>query len=494
MKKSILTFAAILGFAINNISIAQIPNINWWYNTNDFSAGQATARDIDNDGKYEIVFSCYRNDSTIYALNAENGTLLWKKSTRPSSPGAQGCNDVAPIIYDVDNDGQLDVIVPSSCNPKTFCYDGATGALKWVCNTRGSDSPPTIADIDNDGKAEIIHGEFNGYVICINAENGTVAWEILADGNSWVQTAPTIVDLDNDGQLDFVIGTYNFNTKDSVFAYRGNNQTRMWARAIHGHMYHGTAVDDFDFDGKPELVIGSQNDTLYCLNGENGTVAWKYRGMGGTSWAPVSLGDIDNDGSCDVVFVSNYKVIALSNTGVFKWEYNTPNFSEVFRGVALADITNDNYLDVIFGTNNGKLITLNGNNGSLIWSLDLRAHHGNTLFSLDHAPIVADFDNDDTLDIFIAGGYGDITLTNNFGRAYMVSAGKGKGPNYLMFHRDIRRKSTLCNYVFPNPTDINETEITPMTSLNVFPNPANTQATFRFSNKSNFIQTLIIFN
>jgi len=184
---------------------AQSPTIKWWYDINDASFGQSAAGDIDSDGKMEVVFGCYRNDSSVYALNAEDGSLLWKYNTHPY--GAEGCNDVAPIIYDVDNDDSLEVIVPSSCNPTTFCFNGKTGAVKWQTPTRGSDSPPTIADIDNDGKPEILHGEFEGYVICINAENGSVAWEIPVDLNSWIQTAPTVVDLDTNGQLDFVVAT-----------------------------------------------------------------------------------------------------------------------------------------------------------------------------------------------------------------------------------------------------------------------------------------------
>src|SRR5690606_19532743 len=127
--------------------------------------GQSCAGDIDGDGKLEVVFGCYRNDSSIYALNAEDGSLLWRFN---AAGVAEGCNDVAPLIIDVDGDGQMEVIIPSSCNPKTYCLDGATGNIKWVCNTRGSDSPPTIADIDGDGVLDILHGEFWGYVICIN--------------------------------------------------------------------------------------------------------------------------------------------------------------------------------------------------------------------------------------------------------------------------------------------------------------------------------------
>lgn len=456
---------------------AQTPHVKWWYNTNDFSAGQTSAKDFDGDGKYELVFGCYRNDSSIYALNAENGSLLWKYNA--SAPGNHGCNDVATLVYDVDNDGSQEVIVPGSCNPKTFCFNGNNGTLKWSCVTKGSDSPPTIADIDNDGKPEILHGEFGGWVICINAEDGSVAWEFKVDGNSWVQTAPTIVDLDNNGQLDFVVATWNFNNLDSVFAFRGDNHARLWAYPINSHLYHGTAVSDLDNDGKPELVIGAYNDTLYCFNGENGTIKWKYKG-GGYVGAPASLGDIDNDGICDVVMVGGSKVTALTNNGILKWEYTIPNLGQAFRGVAIADINNDFYKDVVFGSSKGVLYALNGNNGGPIWNIDLRAHHGNPLFELNHAPVIADFDNDDTLDVFIVGGYGtySVNMSGNFGRAYMVSAGKGSGPNWLMFQRDERRQASLCNAVTTG-----ENEIIIEKEIITYPNP--TSDYFYFTNTSN---------
>jgi outer membrane protein assembly factor BamB len=77
---------------------AQSPTIKWWFDTKDASFGQSAAGDIDGDGKLEIVFGCYRNDSSIYALNAEDGSLLWKYNAHGSG---EGCNDVAPVIYPV---------------------------------------------------------------------------------------------------------------------------------------------------------------------------------------------------------------------------------------------------------------------------------------------------------------------------------------------------------------------------------------------------------
>lgn len=469
MKNACILFSKV----IFSIQLFAQTNLNWWYNTNDASFGQSAAADIDGDGKLELVFGCYRNDSSIYALNAENGTLLWKYNAHGA--GAEGCNDVAPLIIDVDNDMQLDVIVPSSCNPKTFCFDGLTGEVKWQCNTKGSDSPPTAADFDNDGKLEILHGEFGGYVICIDAESGEENWEIAVDENSWIQTAPTIVDLDGNGQLDFVVGTWNFYGMDSVYAYRGDTHEVMWTFPIHDYMYHGTAVSDLDSDNKPELVIGSYNDTLYCLNAEDGTLNWKYAGSGGYIGAPASIADIDNDGSCEVVFFSSYQVTALSAEGEFKWQYLIDDYEQAFRGAALSDINNDLYPDVIFGTNGGKVYALNGNSGSKIWEIDLAAHYGDDDFALDHAPLISDFDGDDSLDVFIVGGHAEYPeFENNFGRAYMFTAGKGNGPDWLMFQHDQYRQSSLCS------DDVDQiNEFSHQNQIQVFPNPASNKLTIQ---------------
>lgn len=470
---------------------SQIPVVKWWFNTKDAAFGQSAAGDIDGDGKLEIVFGCYRNDSNVYALNAENGTLLWKYNTHVA--GAEGCNDVAPVIFDVDSDGLPEVIVPSSCNPVTFCFDGRNGEVKWQCKTVGSDSPPTIADIDGDGNPEILHGQFGGYVICIEAKTGSRKWNIPVDTNSWVQTAPTIFDADGDGRFDFVVGTWNLvdRTKSGLYAFRGDTQALLWSYPTGDWMYHGTAVADLDSDGKPEVVAGAYNDTLFCLEAENGAVKWKYDG-GGYIGAPASIADIDNDGVCDVVFVSGNTVAALSNTGVLKWSYAMPVVETAFRGVALADVNNDEFTDVIFGTSGGKLTALHGRNGSVLWSIDLAAHSGISGFGLDHAPIIADFDGDGLLDVFIIGGYTKYPeFQNNRGRAYMLTIGKGNGPDWLMFQHDIRRQSSICGLpataVEEKPKHDNDTIL-------VVSTPPHTSSLLRFANPSGEPHTLIICN
>ncbi|MBE0646040.1 MAG: VCBS repeat-containing protein [Bacteroidetes bacterium] len=426
----------------------QSPQLLWSFDTRDASFGQTAAGDIDNDGRLELVFGCYRNDSSVYALNAEDGSLLWKVETH--TPGGDGCNDVAPVIFDVDNDGSMEVVVPSSCNPTTYCFDGSTGAIKWAAPTRGSDSPPTVADIDGDGKLEILHGEFGGYVICLNAEDGNREWELAVDTHSWIQTAPTLLDADNDGTLDFIVATWNRTAGDTntIRAYRCSDRSLLWSRPLADVTYHGTTVADLDGDGLPELAIGDYSGTLSVLNAEDGSIAWTMPSIGSGHYigAPVSAGDVDGDGYCELIVVSWYKVMALSRSGTRLWEYDIPGYSTAFRGAALADVDGDALPDVIFGTSSGLLVALNGLSGMELWSVDLAAMYGDSRFTLDHAPIVADLDGDDALDVFIVGGYTTYPdFSNNFGRAYALSIGKGMGPDWLMFQHDLQRSASLCS-------------------------------------------------
>jgi len=460
VKSLILLIFAMLT-TISNINAN--PKILWWYDVNDAAFGQTAMGSLNNDGKMNFVFGCYRNDSMIYALNYD-GSLLWKFNGKGKG---EGCNDTAPIIFDIDQDSKPDVIVPSSCNPTTFCFDGATGEVKWAASTRGSDSPPTIADLDGDGLYEVIHGQFGGYVICINGDDGSIKWEIEVDKDSWIQTAPTIVDLDGDGQLDFVVATWHFYEKNKIYAYRGDNQELLWSLPTNDVIYHGTAVADLTKDGKPEIVIGDYSGRLYVLRGEDGSILWTYD-TGMYIGSPAIIGDINGDGECDIVFASGYKVIALDRFGKLIWECIIPNYKTSFRGAILADIDDDSLSDAIFGTSGGLVVALKGTTGQTLWTIDLAAHIGKE-FSIDHAPVLADFTGNGLLDIFIVGGkteYPD--FSNNYGRAYAIEVGKGSGPDWTMFQRDIRRRSSLCE--FNSNTSIRDVK---SNDYIIYPNPAS---------------------
>ncbi len=454
---------AFIPFVITVFS--QQPNILWWFDTDDSAFGQSAMGDIDGDGKPEITFGCYRNDSMVYALNAEDGSLLWKQNTVGFQ---EGCNDVATAIYDVDGDGEMEVIVPSSCNPFTYCFSGIDGSIIWkTLLTSGSDSPPVIADLDGDGLPEVLHGQFGGYVICLDAITGAEKWKIEVDTDSWIQTAPTVVDLNGDGILDIVVATWHFSDNNKVYAYNGKDQSLLWSLPVADVIYHGTAVADILNNGTVQLVIGDYSGTLYLINGADGSLEWTYE-AGGYIGSPVSIADLDGDGACEMVFSSGSSVLALKGDATLLWSFPIPDFGQSFRGAALSDINDDALPDVIFGTDKGRLIALKGNSGQPLINLNLAAHYGKSL-DINHAPVVGDFDQNGILDAFVVGGYTNFPeFQDNYGRGYAVELGQGAGPDWPMFQYDHHRTGSLCPVGSTAIDDVTDAQ-----RLKISPNPVS---------------------
>ncbi len=454
-------------FCIHFIAIAysQTPSIKWWYDVHDECFGNSACADIDHDGKLEVVFSCYRNDSCIYALNLDDGSLLWKVNTG-------GCNDVAPLIFDVDMDDSLEVILPGSCVPKTFCFKGHNGAIEWETYLHGSDSPPTVGDVDNDGKPEILHGNFGGYVTCLNGEDGSIEWDLAVDLNSWIQTAPIILDVDNNGQLDFVVANWNFDTNHRIFCYRGNDQHLIWESNLpNDYMYHGASFADIDADGFMELAIGTYDGTLLVLNAEDGSLKWDYSFTNPFYiGAPTSMADLNNDDLYEIIFIDGDRLGVLDNAGILLWDFDMPSWYTSFRGPAISDVNDDDTLDIVFGTSGGVVHALNGARGNQLWEISLRAHHDSSNYEIDHGPVIADFDGDSILDVFIVGGhatYPDVQF--NYGRGYAISTDGRGGPDWLMFRRDTVRSA--C--VRLDTASIGFNEIVPADhNIEIYPNPS----------------------
>ena len=214
-------------------------------------------------------------------------------------------------------------------------------------------------------------------------------------------------------------------------------------------MYHGCSFADLDEDGRPELVIGSYDSHVYVFNAEDGSLAWQYVAPYYIG-APTSLGDLNNDGHLEVVFVAYNMLGVLSHTGALLWSATTGG--NMFRGAALSDVDGDGILDVVFGSEDGVLRALKGSTGQVLWTCDLEAHYGN-VYEVDHAPVIADLNNDGQLEVFIVGGYGiSDPWTNNHGRAYALSAGGASGAGWPMFRHDSRHSACFTTSSNQPPT------------------------------------------
>lgn len=461
------------------LGYGQYPTIQWQYDVPAPAFGSAAAADLDGDGFLEIVFTTYTNDGKAHCLNAEDGSVRWIVDIG-------GCGDVAPLIYDADGDDTLDVFVIGSCNPEAFCINGHTGVIKWSVPCGGGDSPPTIADMDGDGLPELMFGNFSGQLYILNAEDGTLDKIIQVDPhNGPIQTEPTLVDIHQDGVPEIIVANHFNQSGLYVRAYDYQTGDTLWQNMIQDtslyNAYHGGVVADVDGDGTFEYIIGSHNGMIRSLNCEDGSEQWRKM-MPISNMGAMSLADLDADGSLELISVNNDWVslderlwILDAATGNTKWSFPT-GFSS-FRGCAIGDINGNDTLDLVAGFFMGKVMAIEPYKG-LIWEFQTGSYlpSGLPYWDADHGPLLSDFDRNGSMDVFIMSGYGTyIPDSQNVGKAFMLEAGTGTCPEWLMFRQNVHR----TGYLSPDYVDSVCMPVSKQAELNgsesifhAYPNPA----------------------
>src|SRR6185312_16335626 len=188
----------------------------------------------------------------------------------------------------------------------------------------------------------------------------------------------------------------------------------------------------------------------------------------------------------------NGEVDALDRFGNLEWSFLLPLYESSFRGASLADVNNDDTLDVVFAASNGKVYALNGSNGNLLWDINLRADYGDSNFTMEHGPVIASFKQDDTLDVFVVGGYANYpNIQTDFGRAYALKVGPGKGPDWSMFQHDYTRSNCVCN---PSPfTGITE-KSNPQVKVSDYPNPFSQIVNFNITLDKSLMISVVIYD
>jgi hypothetical protein len=254
--------------------------------------------DLDGDNRNELVIA--NSDGVVQAYR-RNGRELrgWpvhvdELPDHPGSPalrsGAVDPADAAvlatPAVGDLDHDGTLEVVV-ADMEGKVYVFDGKTGHLERKMHTRvefsgkplhpfenvrgvGADGnfnsnlghlhrmqhgfmgAPVLADLDqNDGgKLEIIAAALDRHVYAWNSDGTDVkGWPLVVVDRSKLRTQQP--------QLDPVTEKPYFDpAKDSG----GDHKDQ-------GAIVDTPAVGDLDGDGKPEIVVGTNEN---YANGEGG--------------------------------------------------------------------------------------------------------------------------------------------------------------------------------------------------------------------------------
>jgi len=163
------------------------------------------------------------------------------------------------------------------------------------------------------------------------------------------------------------------------------------------------AVANVDIsDRNPEILIGSEDYRLYCLNATSGRMKWRFQTQGAVSSSP-AVGDLNGDGLPEVVFGSgDGRVYALAGAnGSRLWSYTTR--SAVLASPAIADINGDGSLEVVAASMDGMLYALRGD-GSMIWRESVVVINDKNGEGIYASPAIADIYDDGWMKIVVCAG------------------------------------------------------------------------------------------
>ncbi len=180
------------------------------------SYGNVALGDLDADGYLEVVVK-YQGGGVI-ALR-HDGTVYWSRTISPCTYAYSGSLINSPTIANLDGAGGKEVVIGCYYQRTTYALRGTDGSTIWTysgTSTGSQNSSRKIGDIDNDGQLEVLLTSYqNGYLACsggcphhlvvLNGATGAVEWtwnNPLGFGFEGL----AIADVDNDGCMEIVLG------------------------------------------------------------------------------------------------------------------------------------------------------------------------------------------------------------------------------------------------------------------------------------------------
>ena len=306
--------------------------------------------DIDGDGRDDVAaYDTYPNN--LYAISG-SGAELWSYRL-PATGNIQ--------IGDVTGDGRNEVIVGTDLDP---IHAGDSSAL-FVFDNQGSVlfrfSVPSfilsivLADVTGDDGLEVVISY--GYIcppcgVRVIDGSGNLVW----DFSTPVRPGEAVAgDLNNDGKADVVVAESDFGARN-VYAIdsSGSFLWRFEQEAVFGFGLAALALGDIDDDGSLNIVLGSADHHIYVLDTE-GQVKWAFET--GSDVSQIAVGDLDGDGRNEIAASTigppsvwpRTGVYAIDSNGSQRWFFPKSAAPSVqgFRDLVIADVNNDGRAEVV---------------------------------------------------------------------------------------------------------------------------------------------------
>jgi len=246
----------------------------------DFGYSALALADLDGDEDVEILADTYVFDAggALELELAETTITGWGNATTAA---------------DLDGDGDLELVLGRSA----FHHDGSEHYSNMAVPT----GYPQVANLDDDPEPEVLVQSYDG--LSVLEHDGTTKLAalrptgVVADGTSWIRPA-TVHDLDGNGAADWATSS------GGVYAAYEADGGLLWSFMVED-ITGSAAGTAFDFlgDGVAEAMYGDEHQ-LYVLDGDGEPLLMVPRSSGTLQEYPVVV-DVDNDGSAEILVVSN---------------------------------------------------------------------------------------------------------------------------------------------------------------------------------------------
>lgn len=383
------------------------------------------------------------NAAELFQNNTSNTSLMMFTRATLGAIVTDKSDSWTASWVDINNDGLEDLFVSEYSKGKSNLIYQNNGNKTFtkvnageLANYKQGAVTSAWADIDNDGDLDVVLTNNYGYQnsLYIN-QNGSFVRNTSSESflkESGYFHGASFADYDRDGNIDIFLCNYMPTKYHVLFKGHGDgtfSKINEGEIASEAHFSVGATWADYDNDGFPDLFIPNgrgEKNTLFHNNG-NGTFTKIRQGAVvndiGNSVASC-WGDYDNDGDLDL-FVANASKLGnwlYRNEGNSQFtKMNTPYLTTDrgdSHGCSWVDVDNDGDLDLyVTNDKNGrKWMYLNQGNGAFTKLLDdpIVAAIGNSFGNS-----WADYDRDGDMDVFFATHSNEVNfLYNNNGNAH----------------------------------------------------------------------------
>ncbi|MEA3323839.1 MAG: VCBS repeat-containing protein [Euryarchaeota archaeon] len=307
-----------------------------------FGISASNAGDLNNDGYTDLVIGAYgANKAFVYY----------------GGPGFDGTSDVDMVDHageshfglsvasagDLNGDGYTDLVIGARDANKAFVYYGGLGFDRFsdldIADHAGESgfgaSVASAGDLNSDGYTDLVIGarDANKAFVYYGGPGFDGTSDVTIDdhagetyfGNAIASTS----DLNNDGSTDLVIGAHGSNKAFVYYGGPGFDGTSDVTIDDHtGELYFGYGIanaGDLNSDGYTDLVIGAYGANKAFMyyggpdfDGKSDVCIADHTGATHFGYAVANAGDLNNDGSTDLVIGAHGSNKAYVYYGVSK--------------------------------------------------------------------------------------------------------------------------------------------------------------------------------